>query len=297
MSDVREPWEAELESLDPTLHDAPPALGSTRSHAILEAAMHDTTTPTTTPARPADRRQLRRHRRGTWAAVLVGAAAAGAVAVAVLPGTGPGPTPAVVAVPAAPQQLSDIVLTAAQRTAGVTSLRAALTATGEGYRDEATGEFAGADSVVRETVPGGGTLTTTVVGGTIYTTGADGRTTAEPERPADTMAPFAEAAGALVGAAVDGGRAQEVGTEVVRGASAVHYRVTLDDASRSALAALGASRLAWFDLEEPQLATAVDVWVGDGLVRRIDVAASGTTTRTEFFDLGADVTVTAPALD
>lgn len=74
----------------------------------------------------------------------------------------------------------------------------------------------------------------------------------------------------------------EVGREEVRGASAVHYRATIPA-----------------DPARPGLPPAVvDLWIDDdGLVRRVDAVAQGdtpVTVRAELFDLGADVSITAP---
>jgi hypothetical protein len=150
-----------------------------------------------------------------------------------------------------PQQ---IVLSAAHTTAAVDRMGADVTVTDQGRTTvTATGEFDGANAVVHETDAAGT------------------RTSVVHDRDDDALAPFATSAADVVEAAVTEGGAAEIGTDDVRGVSAVHYRLVLDEHDRTALQALGARELAWFYLEDPRLASSVDVWVADGLIQRIDV--------------------------
>jgi hypothetical protein len=57
--------------------------------------------------------------------------------------------------------------------------------------------------------------------------------------------------------------------------------------------------LSAFELENPSQIRSLDVWIADGYIRRIRVtqnweAAESLGTTVEFYDFGADITITPP---
>ena len=281
-----------LGELDPLLRVAPPAPGSTRYEAIREKAMTQTTIRTESEHRPA---VASRRRFITWGAVVTGAAAAAVAAVVV---SGTSGTPSTPSAGDGPK----ILLAAAQRTAEVKSFRFVQPAQGGG-KFGATGEVSGDRSRVVATGEGT-TSTSTIVDGVRYSTTAEGKTTRERLSGKEKPAPFAEAAADVVRAVTGAADVVTVGTEPVRGADATHYRLSIKERVSAAdpespLASLPDNELAWFDWEGIGSYTGVtiDVWVADGLIRRISGATPGQDplTTTEFFDFNTPVKITAPA--
>lgn len=90
-----------------------------------------------------------------------------------------------------------------------------------------------------------------------------GEVTSEPVSPDERPAPFASSSEAVVLAALSGARVEDLGEAQVRDEATTHYRISLDDTAKNALAALDAGQLAWFELEYPKQASTVDVWVAD----------------------------------
>lgn len=92
---------------------------------------------------------------------------------------------------------------------------------------------------------------------------------------------------AVVRAALAGGDVVDVGDETGRGVRTTHYRVTIDDAGRAALAALPANQRAWFRLQDLR-ADRLDVWVAGDLIRRlhIRVEEDDSDTTVDYFDFG-----------
>jgi hypothetical protein len=74
-----------------------------------------------------------------------------------------------------------------------------------------------------------------------------------------------------------------------------------DDAVRRSLAALNRGALAWFRLADVDQVTRVDIWVAEGLIRRVEVVSFATAQTTnvpgertaaiEFHDLNADIEI------
>lgn len=122
----------------------------------------------------------------------------------------------------------------------------------------------------------------------------------EPLRvdPSERNAPYAESSAAIVDA-VSGAPVTDLGVDDVRGADATHYRIGLDDAARRRLGDLPPNQRSAFELEAPDQIRSLDVWIGDGYIRRLRVTqefepAGSLGTTVEFYDFGADITVTPP---
>jgi hypothetical protein len=291
--------------LDPTRADAPPAPGSSRYTAIEEQAMAtntavrdispQTTDPTdgtaATDGIPGPHRSASRRR---WPV------AAAAAAVALVVGG------AVVLQPGSERSAEATVTAAAEELADVTNLRMEMTFDntlfGEGRIIGAASGF-DYDQVWERSTGDGGTESQHLV--TVddfqYRTDATGQTTRLPiERYDQTDASFAQSSAAVVSAVAESAEVEEVGSDEVRGVEATRYRVEIPDASESALADLTEMQLDWFGLivgEGSPLDkdVTVDIWVADGLIRRIDISAPDFGTQSaEIYDVGADITVTPP---
>jgi hypothetical protein len=116
--------------------------------------------------------------------------------------------------------------------------------------------------------------------------------------PAERNAPYAEASAAIVDA-VSGAPVTELGVDDVKGADATHYRIDLDEAAVERLSRLPSNQLSGFELEQPSHIRSLDVWIGGGYIRRLRVTqdfepADSLGTTVEFYDFGADVTITPP---
>ena len=289
---IDDPMDAHLAALDPSRREAPPAPGSVRHASILERAMSGTgTTPlASVPAsEPARRRPRRpRHLAATATAVAVALVAVVACAAVLLRG------------PDDPDPLS-VVSSAADTTAEVTSFRVTLD-THDQYSD-GTGTIEVDGDRMRVQVSGtyrDGPLegsTTVYIGLDSYEERLDGgRETARLDQP---MAPFGSASQAVLAAALSGHDVAVAGQETVRGVPATHYRIILDDASRTALADLGPEMLGWFGLVDPDQVRTIDVWVGGDLIRRLRVQSlieGAESVRTaEYYDFGAAIDIQPPA--
>jgi hypothetical protein len=281
--------EHRLEQQDVALRLAPPAPGSDRYQRILERAMTSTINATTITPPPA--------RKTRW--VRWGAAAVGAAAVVVVAGT--------FVLGGSPQPASAAWLAAAQHTEEVKSLRIAVTNPGSGGQFAAKIDVNGADS--RSVYTSNETknpTVTTVVGGEIYETDSQGRTSHAMRDPAPVVAPFARAAGHVVAAAAGDGTVEELGQDKVDGVETRHFRTTLKERTSAAqpepaLAKLPKSELTWFDLEDVDAYSSgvlIDIWVSDDhLIRRLSVDVpqqEGNTTVMDFSDFNAPIEITAP---
>jgi hypothetical protein len=116
--------------------------------------------------------------------------------------------------------------------------------------------------------------------------------------PAERNAPYAESSAAIVDA-VSGAPVTEVGVEDVKGTDATHYRIEVDDAAIRRLSDLPPNQRSAFELEAPGQIRSLDVWIGDGYIRRLRVTqkfepAGSLGTTVEFYDFGADITITPP---
>lgn len=291
-----DPLLATLAALDPTIADPPPEPGSPRHRLILERAM-STTEPRTdsepergpAPVVPVDRRVPRRARRRLLA--LAGGAAAAAVlavvAVTVLGAPGDRPDPVAA------------LTEAADATGDVDSLRVRGTYTdAEGTRT-LNGEADGSDSHIVLTSPDGAAEERTVIGDQMWDDEEDGPITVTPDL---VNAPYPEASRAVVRAALRGAVVEDLGSETAGGVEADHYAIELGDAGIAALGALSPTLVAQFELENPAGVTALEVWVAEDLIRRIEVETTVdmggqvqvTRVTLEFLDLGADITIEPP---
>jgi hypothetical protein len=305
----RDPLIEQLITLDPVHVDRAPEPGSTRHAEILERAMQKTVTATDPsdpgpsispqPTDPGDRVQIggrwRPRRRSVF---LLGAVAA---ILAIVAGV-------VVFEPDRPVSPAAALSRAAENT------NEALTLRSEYVREDGDGGF----SVVRSEHRGGdvrrtfsviepdGSERTDVeddefivyIGNKGWTVN-DGPDKATIVQPEERNAPYAESSAAIVEAAVSESTVTEVGVEDVRGVEATHYHVRLDDAVIRRLGTLRPNQLSAFELENTSSIRSLDVWISDGYIRRLRVTqnyeapdSSGTTV--EFYDFGADITITPP---
>jgi hypothetical protein len=284
---------SQLEQLDPTRFEEPPAPGSSRSTSILQRAMSITTQPAPDldldPAPPSRRRR--------WPRLAVAAVAAAVAAVALLlpqPGNG--------------DSASAAMRSAARTMAGVTNLRGRMHVETNGDISDAAMELAGTDikAVMDTRFKEKGVHTryeAVVVDGTVYQrfwyNGLTGKFMAEPVESQVKFVPFGKASADVLEAALQGSGVEEVGSDVLRGVTTTHYRIKLDDAGASALVKLPHSELSGFglpddgDLDGGDLT--LDVWVdGDHLIRRLNAVYPGTKVSIEYFDFDADITITPP---
>lgn len=297
----------QLAALDPTAAEDPPAVGSSRYDEILERAMSATDVPTlpSDGSRPTDPSSDRPPDRPSAAAIPVGRRAwparvlvALAAAVVLVVGL-------VVVDPfddAAPADAATVVAAAARRTGAQTSFRSTLVREEGGTVERSTAEIDGLD--IRVVPDDADRDAFSVVDGVLWTV-EDGVVTSEPVPPGQGLAPFAASSEAVVLAALRSDGVRDLGGAEVAGQETNHYRIALDAAGRSALGALTPGELAWFELEYPENATLLDVWVADDLIRRIRVvtdygddgdpaSTSTAVTTTEFTDFGADITIEPP---
>ena len=197
------------------------------------------------------------------------------------------------------------VTAAADKTGDESTLRVRATYdSGNGYRTELSGEIDGADSRSRssQTGPDGEASTSssrTAIGDRLWETDDDGVTTSSTFRPEEGNAPYPEASRAVVTAALQGSTVDRLGREDVTGVEATHYQITLGPTGVAALAALTPSQLAAFELEYPGEVEELEVWVADDLIRRIHVrsdfeASDAPGSVIEFYDFGADISITPP---
>jgi hypothetical protein len=190
---------------------------------------------------------------------------------------------------------SAAVLTAAERIEKVVTLRGTThSELKTGGASTTTIEANGADMKI-VTRDGIGTITTTIVGGIAYESTSDGTSSKGAVSAENSLAPFAEATGNVVQAALDGADVTDQGTEQVRGADATHYQVKLTAESRRALTALPAGQTAWFEVEHAEQITSIDIWTTGDLIRRIAVDQPERRTMTEYYDFGQPLTITKPA--
>ena len=271
-----DPMDALLAPLDPSRTQAPPPRGSIRYASILERAMADTDTltPISLTGRP---HRWRRYLGAVAAATLVAV-----VASAALLGRGADD----------PDPIS-VVSSAAERTGDVTSFRASFEEETDDSVATGTIEVNGRDNYsldVSTTSKEDGHVErdiTVVIGRHAWQKLPDGSTHTTLARRGG-MEPFGSSSQAVVAAALSGSDVAVVGPETVRGEPATHFRVTLDDAARSALADLEPNVLGWFGLNTPVVVNTVDVWVGGDLIRRIQVQTDYSSTTTDYYDFGAD---------
>lgn len=285
-----------LAALDPTTADSPPAPGSTRRLSILEHAMTRTThlAPTDDPTSGDDRgTPRRRSRRPVFALAAAAVAAVVLGIVVVAPGSDPTPASAAEALAQAAETTGEATTLRVEATSEDTYSTSRVTAevNGTDYRIEGTGTYADGHEERGTTV---------VIGNTVWEDGA--KRIAPPEERNAAYAPSSEA---VVKAIIDGSTLEDLGDEDVRGVSARHIRATLTPTSRAALSALSPSQVGMFELEYPDEVDTLDLWIADDLIRRIRVAVNEGTgpdgkpqvnaTNTEFYDFGADITITAPS--
>jgi outer membrane lipoprotein-sorting protein len=280
-----ERWVELLQPLDPANQAAEPRRGSIRYESILEAAMLTTDHHISEPTFRARRRRPRFAHLG----------AAGAAAAIVVIGL-------VIVRPAGEVAPAAAITTAADALGDVDSFRSTfVSAAPDGTIEEASAEFDGG-RVRIVSHDDDEELITTVIGSRLWETTPEGTTMVSSEQD-DRPAPFPASCEAVLNAALDGAAVQELGTEQIDGADARHLRLELSDESRAALFALPPSELAWFDLEGPGSVEVIDVWVAEGLIRRLRIEHAvqddgstygGETETIDFFDFGADITIEPP---
>jgi len=303
-----DPLLAALASLDPAAAAVPPARGSTRDDQILERAMHPKQQTSPPPIDDPDAgtdghdgwdpvvplsldRPERGRRRYRWVG-LAGAAAVLAV-VALVVATRPEPDPP-------PTPLAALGA-AADATGEVTTLRVRATYwTGDEAPTRMEGEIDGSSYVSRFYGAGAEEPSNvrTVIGDQRWESDGD-EPSPQTIDPAEANAPYPEASRAVVRAALTGATVRDLGPEDVAGVEAAHYAIELGERGIAALAALTPQELARFELEYPQGVTGLDVWVAEGLIRRIDVrmefdAGDDLRSVIEFYDFGADITIEPP---
>ena len=274
-------------ALDPASTDHPPAPGSDRYHSILELAMHtdlDTSPISAASLPPTATRPRWRRTVGLVAAT----AAAAVVAVGAFVVVQPEDTPTAAAA----------VSGAAESMEAITSLRGELTRSVPGVSEGTTRIRVDGDDVeiTDETRYADGrsdAMTFIVVDGTGYET-IDGRTTTTSVGPRGGLAPFGSSSAAVITAALEGSDVVERGQEDLDGVTTTRYDIQLTAESIAALSALSPGELAWFELEYPDAVTSLSVWVADDLVHQVEISQRDQTSRTRFFDLGEEQTITAP---
>jgi len=234
--------------------------------------------------------------RGRWRLAAATAAAIAAVvagAVVLQPGTGPSAEAA--------------VATAAERLAEVASLRADVHVEDDDEISDITVAASGDDRQIVQQVRARDTAETvvnrwTVVDGDEYLTQVfDGEdpVTFGPLTPSEGPAPFGEASAAVIEAALGGADVDEIGTEEIRGVETTHYRVRLAEPGRSALADLPADQREWwfgliFDDDHLADDVTLDIWTADDTIRRLALSSANGTATTDYYDFGADITITPP---
>lgn len=287
MTDDERGWH-DLVALDPSGGEAPPTPGSDRYDAIYARATERKTGAVSMAVSTAGRSS--RGRTGRAPRLVVLAAAAVVVVLVAVMATG-----RLGSVDTA--SATELVTEAARATGDVSSFRGRLTVEENGTVRSSDLEVDGADIQVRGD---GRSQSFTVVGDQIWE-GDDPTPSSLP--PTGRLAPFGPSSEAVVLAALQSDSAVEIGEEEVSEQPATHYRIELDRTSRRALGRLTPGQLAWFELEYPEEVETLDVWVGDGLIRRIQVVSEWDAdetgpgdlrTTTEFYDFGAQVHIDPP---
>lgn len=294
-----DPLLAALARLDPTIGDAPPGEGSDRHRQILETAMTRTPTPGADPdfeelaleridTSSSERsRRGRRRRRLVLAGAGIAACVIAVAAVAITGGSGARPEPVAA------------LTEAAAATGDVSSLRIHGRYVGEDGTRTIDVDVDGRDYHLRsqrEGEPDGSGEWTIGIGDQQWSD-EDPEPLTMPDEQRNE--PFPEASRAVVDAALKGAKVEDLGDEQVGDTEAVHYRIDLGEPGVAALSALAPNQVAMFELEYPQGVTSLDVWVADGLIRRLEIQfADGQAQRSvtlDYVDLGADITITPPS--
>jgi hypothetical protein len=190
-----------------------------------------------------------------------------------------------------------LLSSAAETTAEVTSLRIALTEEDQYSDSTVTIEVAGGD---RMRVQVYGTYrdghvegsTTVYMGVDSYEETLDGHR--EAYRIDQPIPPFDSSTQAVLAAALSGDQVAVVGQETVRDVPTTHYRITVDDAARAALADVDPMARSWLDLEDLETVRTVDVWIGGDLIRRVRVESEDSVSTAEYYDFGARIDIQPP---
>lgn len=291
----------ELAALDPTGTDAPPTPGSVRHTETLERAMTTTRSdedqqPDLRPHVDDGHRSARRWKPRVLAASVVAAIVIGAVTVLVTLEPDRELTPAAAVTEAADRTGDELTLRSEFRqdddAGGLSIIRS------EHRGGDVRRRFSAVDAQGEERNDVESDEVTTFIGDTGWI--VDGDEITEVDVPRDERnAPYAVASAAIVDAAVTESTVTEVGEEDVRGTATTHYRIDLDEAAIRRLEALPTNQRSGFELEYPSNVRSLDVWIGDGYLRRIRVIqefegpdSPGTTV--EFYDFGAAITIEPP---
>ena len=119
-------------------------------------------------------------------------------------------------------------------------------------------------------------------------------TTAIEEDPASAPSGYAQSSASVIGAVLDVVEPDRAGVEVINGLLATRYDLTLSDDAVSAIEALPARQVAFFDLEDPSDIRRISVWVAGDLIHQIEVERKERTRTSTFSHFNARITITAP---
>ncbi len=282
-----------LARLDPTRSDVSPAAGSSRFTSIKDGIMDvDEARPTSQPStrQPTNRRYIL-------------AAVAAVVAVLMLGAT--------VFAPSATPSAEATVLAAVQNSAELTDFRMDMVSSDtDFFGGSLTIEVDGANAHVS-----GGGVEGYVIDGTSWLS-EDGGQTFEVSQ--NTPIPsYSQGSAAVITAALESGDVTDRGQQTVRGTETTLYEVVIDDEAAAALSELSREETFWFVETTQEECTVVEeggetiescerrsgfledaesisIWVADDLVHQIAVDSGSVQFTHTIYDLGADITITAP---
>ncbi len=136
--------------------------------------------------------------------------------------------------------------------------------------------------------------TMTVIDGIRYET-IEGRTTRTPVSPGEGLEPFGPSSQAVIAAAMTGATVTEAGSQSIGSVESTRYDIDPSEQSTAALNALTPNELVWFELEYPDQVESVSIWIGDDIIRQIELTQNGVTTRVSYTNFNGDITVAAPS--
>ncbi len=263
---------------DPARDDPPPEKGSARYAAIIDAATghrHGEQSRARAPERRS-RRMLR-----AAAAALVAAVAMSVV----------------VSDKDATHDVSGVILAAAHRTGELSDTQVELWIEGDDRsrirvigESDATDSGATGPTTPADSPPGG---VVTIPEGDAYSIDIDGKTSIE--RAPGELTSFNVASEAVLSAVLAAADGERVGSGVLGGSRAEHYRVELGPQAREALWALTDAERAWFEIHDPDDLEAIDVWVAEGLIREVRLTSGSGSVTARYYRLDAEITIDVPS--